>query len=149
MATNTAPGLLKTESFAFLRLPIHNDELWQKTIDQALSMKRENKCRLIGWDIDKRAIEISKANAEAAGVADLIEFEVRDFTTTTDEDVPSERGCIVTDPPYGVRLDSGSAAIRRPIAARLVCAIFKHTMVFAFLKQVNASTFIGRKLKVS
>ena len=117
MATNTAPGLLKTESFAFLRLPIHNDELWQKTIDQALSMKRENKCKLIGWDIDKRAIEISKANAQAAGVADLIEFEVRDFTRTTDEDVPAERGCIVTDPPYGVRLDSGSAAIRRLYSA--------------------------------
>ena len=113
MATDTAPGLLKTESFAFLRLPIHNDELWQKTIDQALSMKKENKCRIIGWDIDKRAIEISKANAQAAGVEDLIEFDVKDFTTVTDEDVPCEKGCIVTDPPYGVRLDSGSAAIRR------------------------------------
>ncbi|MBR2281849.1 MAG: bifunctional 23S rRNA (guanine(2069)-N(7))-methyltransferase RlmK/23S rRNA (guanine(2445)-N(2))-methyltransferase RlmL, partial [Spirochaetales bacterium] len=36
-----------------------------------------------------------------------------DFTKTTAEDVPAEQGFIVTDPPYGVRLDSGSASIRR------------------------------------
>ena len=113
MATNTAPGLLKTESFAFLKLPIHNDELWQKTVDQAESMRIKNECKIVGWDIDTRAVEISKANAEAAGVADLIDFHVRDFTKTTEDDVPAETGCIVTDPPYGVRLDSGSAAIRR------------------------------------
>jgi 23S rRNA (guanine2445-N2)-methyltransferase / 23S rRNA (guanine2069-N7)-methyltransferase len=113
MATNTAPGLLKTESFAFLRLPIHDDDLWQKIVDEAESMQVENKCRIIGWDIDNRAIEISKENSRKAGFANIIEFENRDFTKTTAEDVPSEEGFIVTDPPYGVRLDSGSAAIRR------------------------------------
>ncbi len=113
MATNTAPGLLKTESFAFLKLPIHNDDLWQKIVDEADGMRTENKCRIIGWDIDNRATEISKSNAKRAGFADSIEFLNKDFTTTTAEDVPDEAGFIVTDPPYGVRLDSGSAAIRR------------------------------------
>ncbi|MBR2282238.1 MAG: bifunctional 23S rRNA (guanine(2069)-N(7))-methyltransferase RlmK/23S rRNA (guanine(2445)-N(2))-methyltransferase RlmL, partial [Spirochaetales bacterium] len=77
MATNTAPGLLKTESFAFLRLPIHDDDLWQKIVDEAEGMRVENKCRIIGWDIDDRAIEISKENARKAGFADIIEFERR------------------------------------------------------------------------
>lgn len=113
MATNTAPGLLKTENFAFLRLPIHDDDLWQKTVDQAESMRVENKCRIIGWDIDSNAIGISRKNAAAAGVKDLIELGIKDFTKITESDTPSERGFIVTDPPYGVRLDSGSAAIRR------------------------------------
>ncbi len=113
MATNTAPGLLKTESFAFLRLPIHNDDLWQKIVDEAEEKKVPNRCRIIGWDIDKRAIEISRENASKAGFEDIIEFDVKDFTKVTEEDVPEESGFIVTDPPYGVRLDSGSAAIRR------------------------------------
>ncbi len=113
MATNTAPGLLKTESFAFLRLPIHDDDLWQETVDSAEKKRCENQCKIIGWDIDSRAIEISTDNAKRAGMASVIQFTVKDFTTVTEEDLPSERGCIVTDPPYGVRLDSGSAAIRR------------------------------------
>jgi len=113
MATATAPGLLKKDGFAFSRLPIHKQEIWERIIAEAESKRHENACKIIGWDIDPRAIEISKANAERAGVLDLIDFDVKDFTTCTEEDVPSERGCIVTDPPYGVRLDSGSAAIRR------------------------------------
>lgn len=113
MATNTAPGLLKTENFAFLRLPIHDDDLWQKIVDEAQSKRCECKSRILGWDIDKRAVDISISNAERAGVVHLIEFEVKDFTQVTREDVPDGAGCIVTDPPYGVRLDSGSDNIRR------------------------------------
>ena len=113
MATNTAPGLLKTESFAFLRLPIHNDDLWQRIVDEAAAKRVKNSCTIIGWDIDKYAIEISMKNAKAAGVQDLVSFEIKDFTKTEESDVPAEKGFIVTDPPYGVRLDSGSAAIRR------------------------------------
>lgn len=145
MATNTAPGLLKTENFAFLRLPIHNDDLWQKVVDQAQEQICENHCKIIGWDIDSKAIEISKANAQSAGVGKLITFSVKDFTTCTEQDIQditqdtfpileqlqasntqtaaqqnastTPSACVVTDPPYGVRLDSGSAAIRRLYSA--------------------------------
>ncbi|MCQ2412633.1 MAG: bifunctional 23S rRNA (guanine(2069)-N(7))-methyltransferase RlmK/23S rRNA (guanine(2445)-N(2))-methyltransferase RlmL [Sphaerochaetaceae bacterium] len=113
MVTNTAPGLLKLDDFAFHKLPIHKEEIWEKIVDEAESKVCENRCKIVGWDIDKRAIEISKANAKEAGVENLVSFEVKDFTTISEQDVPAQSGCIVTDPPYGVRLDSGSAAIRR------------------------------------
>ena len=113
MATNTAPGLLKQDSFAFLGLPIHDEELWQETVAEAQAQRRENTCRIIGWDIDRRAVDISTENARKAGLEGMVEFAVRDFTTVTEADVPASSGCIVTDPPYGVRLDSGSASIRR------------------------------------
>ena len=113
MATNTAPGLLKKDSFAFLTLPIHDEELWQKTVAEAQADRRENTCRIIGWDIDRRAVDIATENARKAGLEGMVEFAVKDFTTVTQADVPAASGCIVTDPPYGVRLDSGSAAIRR------------------------------------
>ena len=113
MASNTAPGLLKTDTFAFLKLPIHNKEIWDSVVQQAKDAQRECKCTILGWDIDRRAVEISLDNSYAAGLADMVDFDVKDFTQITKEDLPSELGYIVTDPPYGVRLDSGSAAIRK------------------------------------
>ncbi|MGM0873934.1 MAG: THUMP domain-containing class I SAM-dependent RNA methyltransferase [Bacillota bacterium] len=52
-------------------------------------------------DIDHRMITIAEANAEEAGLRDLITFkqmQVKDFTTT------KEFGVIVGNPPYGERL---------------------------------------------
>jgi putative N6-adenine-specific DNA methylase len=52
-------------------------------------------------DIDHRMISIAEANAEEAGLRDLINFkqmQVKDFTTT------KEFGVIVGNPPYGERL---------------------------------------------
>lgn len=120
MATNTAPGLLKPERFAFFKLPIHKQEVWDIIVKEAESQKHECKCRIVGWDIDEDAVEISRDNAAEAGVDNLIEFEVHDFTKTTAEDVSalnpeSEQdifGCIVTDPPYGVRLEISESALR-------------------------------------
>ncbi|MBO4409195.1 MAG: hypothetical protein J5775_00420, partial [Spirochaetales bacterium] len=88
MATNTAPGLLKQDSFAFLGLPIHDEELWQETVAEAQAQRRENTCRIIGWDIDRRAVDISTENARKAGLEGMVEFAVRDFTTVTEADVP-------------------------------------------------------------
>ena len=54
-----------------------------------------------GSDIDGRMIQIAKANAEAAGLGDLIQFkqlQLKDFKTT------KEYGVMVANPPYGERL---------------------------------------------
>lgn len=120
MATNTAPGLINTERFAFFKLPIHDEKVWQKVFDQAEDVQCPAKCRIFASDIDEKAIEISKHNARLAGVFSLIDFSVKDFTKTTAEDVQNLnvlcqgdiQGCIVTDPPYGIRLDSESGQTR-------------------------------------
>ena len=105
IATNTAPGLINPGRFAFFRLPIHRDEVWQKILDEAEEAQHEAKCRIVGFDIDRKAVEISKKNARNAGFTDLIEFSVLDFTQITDEQIALlGTGTIVTDPPYGIRL---------------------------------------------
>ena len=56
---------------------------------------------IMGSDIDGRMIRIAQANAEAAGLGDLIQFkqmQLSDFTTE------KEYGVIVANPPYGERL---------------------------------------------
>jgi len=59
-----------------------------------------------GSDIDHRMVQIAEANAEEAGLRELITFkqmQVRDFTTT------KEYGVIVGNPPYGERLGEKNA----------------------------------------
>ena len=51
--------------------------------------------------LDPRAVELARANAERAGVAEIVRFSVadaREFSRST------ERGVIVTNPPYGERM---------------------------------------------
>ena len=55
----------------------------------------------IGADIDPKAIEIARENAQRAGVDDVVRFEVADAMKF---DRKTERGVIVTNPPYGERL---------------------------------------------
>lgn len=120
IATNTAPGLLKKDSFAFLKLPIHNNEIWLEEVNKAESEKTEAKCHIVGWDIDPQAIKISQENAEKAGVSDIVSFAIHDFTKTTKDEVleldkysdGEYNGVIVTDPPYGVRLSSSLSHLR-------------------------------------
>ncbi|MFO1064230.1 MAG: hypothetical protein U0892_10230 [Pirellulales bacterium] len=57
--------------------------------------------KIIATDISREAIEISKANAAVAGVADLIEFKVCDFGDTP---LPDGGGVVVFNPEYGERL---------------------------------------------
>ena len=57
--------------------------------------------RLMGTDIDERALQTARQNAEIAGVADQIHFQQRSFQQTTSK---RKHGCVITNPPYGERL---------------------------------------------
>ncbi|MDY4610830.1 MAG: bifunctional 23S rRNA (guanine(2069)-N(7))-methyltransferase RlmK/23S rRNA (guanine(2445)-N(2))-methyltransferase RlmL [Sphaerochaetaceae bacterium] len=109
MATDTAPGLLNTSKFAFFKLPIHDPDVWEDILDEAAARQEEGRkqqVKIYAWDKDPEALGIAKANAQAAGVVDIIEFARHDVKDLTAGDIPVERGCIVTDPPYGVRLEN-------------------------------------------
>lgn len=108
---NIAPGLVDPDHFAFYKLPIHNEDTWKKILEEAEQLREEPEEKIYGWDIDSEAIEIAKANAVAAGVSNYIEFKQQDFLTISKEDVPSGKGCIITDPPYGIRLESVPSAL--------------------------------------
>ncbi len=108
IASETAPGLIKTEDFAFKRLFSFDEEIWNKVVKEA-EEKREKALRmrkilLFGSDISEKAIRIARQNAEKAGVENLIDFKTMDFMAYTEQERPTSSGYIVTDPPYGVRL---------------------------------------------
>lgn len=55
----------------------------------------------IGYDTDENAIEISRGNAEKAGVAEYLTFAKRDIKDFAED---FEKATVITNPPYGERL---------------------------------------------
>ena len=61
---------------------------------------------LIGCDIDKEVLKLALGNARAAGVEKQIKLIRRDVA---DMKHPASYGFVVTNPPYGVRLEEQAA----------------------------------------
>ena len=112
MLSNSAPGLIDPNRFAFYKLPFHDEAIWKEAFEEAENAQIVPKNKIYGWDIDPEAIAISKKNAKAAGMDQFIEFECKDFTKITKADKIAETGTVVTDPPYGHRLDCDSAYLK-------------------------------------
>lgn len=106
LATNRRPGLFRT-NYAFMHILGYKDEMYQlhrQRLDEIIV--KVPGLIIIATDISADAINISKINAGAAGVADMIKFETGDFETT---DIPEDQnGIIYFNPEYGDRL--GEAA---------------------------------------
>jgi len=102
LATNRRPGLFR-DNYGFMHIMGFNFEYFEKG-KQQLSDQVKNipGLKIIATDISEDAINISKINSGAAGVADLIQFNVCDFEET---EVPeNESGIVFFNPEYGERL---------------------------------------------
>ena len=102
MGLNMAPGL--NREFISEKWRTIDKKIWWDTRRDAFDQMNEDlDFKIYGYDIDPETIEIAKENAEIAGVADYIEFAVADATEFKSDE---EYGFIVTNPPYGERLES-------------------------------------------
>ena len=100
MAANIAPGI--NRRFSAERFGVIPRNVWEEERERAKSLVREpNDFEAFGSDIDAKAIEIAKVNAQRAGVTDLVNFSVADVKKFAPE---SERGTLICNPPYGERL---------------------------------------------
>lgn len=103
-ALNVPPGI--TRPFAFERLRGHQEWRWRDLKEDARAhILRELPMQLAGADIDERAIAAARDNAQRAGLTeDAVYFEVADARDTCPLD--DKPGWIITNPPYGERLDT-------------------------------------------
>ncbi|MBN3181854.1 bifunctional 23S rRNA (guanine(2069)-N(7))-methyltransferase RlmK/23S rRNA (guanine(2445)-N(2))-methyltransferase RlmL [Pectobacterium brasiliense] len=114
IASDHAPGLHRTH-WGFNAWLKHDAELWREVTAEAQQRARQGlqatTSRFFGSDNDRRVIEIAKANARRAGVAELISFDVRDAAQLKNPLPEGPRGTVVSNPPYGERLESEPALI--------------------------------------
>jgi putative N6-adenine-specific DNA methylase len=105
IALDLAPGLKRT--FGFQKLAWYDGPAWQR-IKQAAQRRARPPGPLSIWasDDDATAIHQCSANIAAAGIEGTIVVERADALTRI---APAPAGVIVSNPPYGVRLDDSGA----------------------------------------
>lgn len=117
MAVNMAPGMKR--SFLSQGWSHFIDRaLWEDCLEEAndlvdLTVKPD----IQGYDLDDEMVTIARANARLAGVEGLIHFQRRDVK---DLSHPKKYGFLITNPPYGERLEEKEAlpALYRTIGER-------------------------------
>lgn len=102
IALGVPPGI--SRPFGFERLRDHDSRAWDRLRQEArANVLPQLDAPLVGIDRDPAAIAAAQRNAERAWLsAETIRFEVGDARTALP---PADSGWIVTNPPYGERLD--------------------------------------------
>ena len=102
IATNRKPGLFR-ENYAFMHIKGYEEIFYTNKKEQLTEQINSlPELIIIANDISEDAINISKINAGAAGVADLIQFDLNDYNEIN---IPDQTGGVVFfNPEYGDRL---------------------------------------------
>lgn len=102
IAANIAPGLRR----GFLSDKWSNlipKKIWDNTYEEAKEMVYiDTDTDIQGYDIDRNIVEAARSNAARAGVTDMLHLQCRDVSNLSH---PKKYGFIITNPPYGERLE--------------------------------------------
>jgi len=101
IAANIAPGLSRT--FAAQEWPEVPKKFWTQAKEEAFSsIIHDREIKIVGTDINNKAVSLARHHAEEAGVDHLIHFQTMDL-----KDISSKEkyGFIITNPPYGSRMN--------------------------------------------
>lgn len=95
--------------FAFFDWPTFEAGTWASVIGQAIEQERtpEEPLSIVGADRDAGAVAAAQANAERAEVAEHVSFLERAVSATPRPPAGLSAGWVVTNPPYGGRIDHG------------------------------------------
>ncbi|MGN2428082.1 bifunctional 23S rRNA (guanine(2069)-N(7))-methyltransferase RlmK/23S rRNA (guanine(2445)-N(2))-methyltransferase RlmL [Klebsiella electrica] len=114
LATDRAPGLHRGH-WGFNGWLQHDDAVWKEVKAEAQTRARKGlaayESRFYGSDVDTRVIERARSNARRAGVGELITFEAKDVAQLSNPLPKGPYGTVISNPPYGERLESEPALI--------------------------------------
>ena len=106
IAANIAPGMNRSFTAEAWKNLIP-EKIWSEVKEEARDLVRlPEDCDIQGYDLDAEIVAAARDNARAAGVGDLIHFQQRDVAALSH---PKKYGFIVTNPPYGERLEEKAA----------------------------------------
>ena len=106
IAADIAPGMNRSftaEEWTNLIPKKH----WYDAVEEAGDRIRDDvEVDIQGYDADRSVIKIARRNAKEAGVGHLIHFQERDVSELNH---PKKYGFVITNPPYGERLEEKEA----------------------------------------
>ena len=142
MAASMAPGM--NRSFTAEEWPsVVGKRNWYDAVDEAREMvDLQIETDIQGYDIDDAMVSIARENAKLAGVDKLIHFQRRPLSQLSH---PKKYGFLITNPPYGERLEEKSAlpALYKELGARY--AALDSWSMYLITAYENAERDIGRK----
>ncbi|MDF2886275.1 MAG: rRNA ((2)-)-methyltransferase [Lacrimispora sp.] len=142
MAANIAPGMNRS----FISEEWNNlipRKCWYDTMDEANELvNKDVKVDIQGYDIDPEIIKAARSNAESAGVDHLIHFQQRSVDALSH---PKKYGFIITNPPYGERLEEKKdlPELYRQIGERY--AALDAWSLYMISAYEDAERYMGRK----
>jgi putative N6-adenine-specific DNA methylase len=101
MALGIPPGA--NRDFAFMKWPCFDKHKWEGVLSHSLREKKLARPKIHASDRDEGVIQMAINNAERAGVQQNIQFSAQAFSAIKPDNT---KGWVITNPPYGVRVDS-------------------------------------------
>ncbi len=95
------PSNIERQHYAFKNLKNYNAEIWNKIYDEAPKRPVKLDFEIIASDSDQLMITKAKRNIRSLPVSRNVTFQICDFE---DLKVDSEKGVLITNPPYGERI---------------------------------------------
>lgn len=100
LAHNIAPGI--NRNFEAQRWGLFDSGVWKEEKERSRSLvKTDTDFVAFGSDIDRRAVDLTLANAKRAGVDKFMRLSVCDISKFAPK---TDKGTLVTNPPYGERM---------------------------------------------
>ncbi|MBQ2089882.1 MAG: methyltransferase, partial [Lachnospiraceae bacterium] len=142
MAANIAPGMNRNFTAMQWRHLI-SKEMWEDTLEEARDMiDMDVETDLQGYDIDGDMVRIARENAKQAGVDSLIHFQQREVA---DLKHSKKYGFIITNPPYGERLEDKKDLPELYTTIGEVYNKLDSWSLYVITSYEDAQRYIGRK----
>ena len=142
IGANIAPGVNR-DFTACTWEKIIDKKTWYEAYDEARSLEKTDvEMHIQGYDLDSQIVKCAMQNAEEAGVADYIHFQQRNVKELSS---PKAYGFIITNPPYGERLEEKEAL---PELYGIIGDRFRaldNWSMFLITSYEEAEKYIGRK----
>jgi 23S rRNA (guanine2445-N2)-methyltransferase / 23S rRNA (guanine2069-N7)-methyltransferase len=136
-----APGLGR--SFAAEDWPVIEESVWAEAHEEARDLELPDLGEpILASDIDENALSLARRHAERAGVAADIRFERRSFVEL---ESMLEYGCMVTNPPYGVRMEEDTQVRKLYESMRVVFARLPSWSFFVLTPWRDFETIVARR----
>ncbi|NDV69213.1 RNA methyltransferase [Dysgonomonas sp. 25] len=103
IARNISPGIYRS-NFAFEKWKDFDSELFEEIYNDD-SGERDFEHKIYGSDIDPKAVDVAISNVKSAGLSDCIDLKIKPMERYDAAPAPAEKGILVTNPPYGERLN--------------------------------------------